>query len=178
MGALQLMMRFARRVLWFLVSVAIGSCIYAIAQYKCSLRYRFECPMRMQLIYSRVVSARDFLRGASVPNLSTTISGYSDSKAGKCVFLCPGSSTRPRALRDVDKWTDYIYVDWSTRWKGHGSVPSDYPMLYDRRTAHHSGSLFVMDCNGRVFWDRNGSWLRHFASEHPEYQLTLPDGMK
>jgi hypothetical protein len=173
-------MRFTRHILWFSALLVIGASLFAlcaITQYRCSERHRFECPMRMQLIYDRVLSTRDYLRGAAVTNLSVTMTGFSDTPAAKEVFLCPGSVTRAGALRDVDQWTDYIYVDWTTRCGGHGPVPTDYPMLYDRRTSHHSGSLFVMDCGGRVFWDRNGCWLKHFASEHPECQLPLPDGL-
>ena len=174
-------MRVIKLVVWFSGCLAIGGSLLAlcvIAQYKCKERYRFECPMRMELIYTQILSTRDSLRGVAVSNLNMTVSGFTDTPAARDIFLCPGSSTKPGALRNVDQWTDYIYVDWSTRYRGSGSVPSDYPMLYDRNTAHHSGSVFIMDCGGRIFWDQDCRWLRRFANEHPGYQLPLPIDMK
>jgi hypothetical protein len=100
-----------------------------------------------------------------------------DSPAARQVFLCPGSRTHAGALLDVDEWTDYIYVEWSGRYNGADTIPAHYPLLYDRRAAHHLGSLYVMDCAGRVIWDQNGAWLRRFDRDHKEYRLQLPDDL-
>jgi hypothetical protein len=98
---------------------------------------------------------------------------FPDDSSARYSFICTASGNKPGLMRDVDKWTDYILVDWP-RIRGTNNVEIGYPLIYCKDLRYHCGGIFVLKVGGEIVWDVGGSWLRQFAQEHPEYDITLP----
>lgn len=87
---------------------------------------------------------------------------------------CPGRINS--RFKDGGEGTDYIYIRWPVLVQDRDS---EYPLVYDRRLSNHDGiGINITTTSGRVFWDRNGKWLRKFVRKHPEFNIPLPEGME
>jgi hypothetical protein len=86
------------------------------------------------------------------------------------LFICKSSGTIPGSMTNVDEWCDYIYLHWEDG----TNTPPHYPWLYERRLSNHGGGIYVAPIEGDAFWDENASWLRKFAKDHPELDISLP----
>lgn len=93
------------------------------------------------------------------------------------VFACPGSeNSSASVITSLTDWADYIIIHWPN---GSHHVPSNYPVMYDRRLSHHSGKgVNVLYGNGRVVWDPGAQNLRAFARKHSDVLIQLPEGVR
>ncbi len=54
--------------------------------------------------------------------------------------------------------------------------PADYPLIYDKSMANHSGrGINVCTVQAGIFWDKDAKWLKAFAVAHPEYKIPIPE---
>ena len=106
------------------------------------------------------------------------------------LWTCPWDRKRPGSWTNVTEWIDYFYVPWPSV----TGVYTNYPLMYDRRLANHSGKginvvLVEQAVNpgipghpetfhGQIFWDEGAKWLQKFAKEHPDLKMPLPEDLK
>lgn len=89
----------------------------------------------------------------------------------RSTLTCPGG----QSTKDADFHPDYIYINWEPFF-GSNRPPDDYPIAYDRKMSNHLGlGINIIKMAGFPTWDFRGRGLKHFAEEHPEYHLELPN---
>ena len=92
------------------------------------------------------------------------------------ILVCPATGNTPGRDQDAQKWSDYIYVDWSKTVSNRSSAGPKYPLAFDRRLSNHRGrGINVVLIDGSVFWDQGGNWLSNFAKAHPEFNVPTVD---
>jgi hypothetical protein len=145
-----------------------------------NVRFRYECPLRMFAVWSSLSDAETRRTGFFPTNLVPFAKSYPPSMlsnpANNYPLLCPGSTTQPGSVTNVDQWTDYLYVPWARYFPSKRAVPENYPLMYDRRFSNHGGrGVYVLKMNGDVIWDGGAAWLKRFSTEHPEFLLPMPE---
>jgi len=143
-----------------------------------ALAWRFQTSGARESCYSNLNALSESMsmyareHSGAFPSNVAPLSAY--GSLGPGVFACRGSQRAPGDMSDVDKWTDYIYLSWST-----ATNANNYALAYDRRMSNHQGmGVNVVLVNGVEFWDHEGTWLKAFARRHPELKLDLPRDLK
>lgn len=106
-----------------------------------------------------------------LPNSLTVLSNELSNPA---FLICPGTGHTPASFLNSDSWADYTLVDWPAL-LGTNSVPSTYPIAYDRSLTNHGGrGVNVLTADGFVHWDPNAQGLKKFVAQHPNFKLSIP----
>lgn len=109
--------------------------------------------------------------GAQLPSALTVLSNELSNPA---FLICPGSGHTPGSFSNADSWADYTFVDWPAI-LGTNSVPSGYPIAYDRSLNSHGGcGIDVLTVDGLVHWEPKAEGVKRFAAEHPSFKLSVP----
>ena len=108
-------------------------------------------------------------------HLPTRLSVLSNELSNPAFLMCPRTGHPPGNFTNADSWTDYIFLNWEAI-LGSNSVPSDYPLAYDRRLGNHKGKgVNVLRVDGLAFWDPGAKWLAAFADRHPSFRVPIPE---
>jgi hypothetical protein len=136
-------------------------------------RYRYQrarCNETLKLLGNAIQTYQGDQEGRMPRQL-----GVLSNELSNPVFLiCSGSGHMPGSFSNADSWADYTLVDWPAL-LGTNSVPSNYPIAYDRSMGNHGGrGVNVLTVDGLVRWDPKAEGLRKFAAEHPNFKLSVP----
>ena len=108
-------------------------------------------------------------------SLPHQLSVLSNELSNPSLLICPGAGRSPGRFANADAWSDYTFIDWSI-YLGTNTVPSDYPIAYDRHIRNHGGGgVNVLTVDGFVQWDSEAKLLKGFADEHPNLKLSIPE---
>ena len=164
----------------------IAFIVALIFSFSCRKKNQYEeslCPSHLRSLGAVLAMYSEVMNNALPPKISIL-------PANEYVlpsFLgCPDKDleAKPANYDEFDKWIGYYYVYYPD-WK---KLPKDYPVLYDKRLSNHnSKGIFILNIEKirqpktavpGPFWDEGAQWLKKFAKDHPDLNISMPEDLK
>jgi hypothetical protein len=131
---------------------------------------RWRCSARLQALWFDIMQCAEDPDRAPPPDLAAYMRASAICPAN--LLVCPGTGRAPGEPSAAAAWADYYYVSWGQI----DDVTRSYPLMYDRHLSNHSGKgVNVLLVSGEVIWDEGAAYLRHFALEHKDKTIPVPD---